>query len=255
MLKISNLCFSYSKNSPLVLDDISFELPKGQIGILLGKNGSGKTTLFKNLLGLCKPQKGSVKFDNTELLELSYGQRAQIIGYVPQHIQFGRLSVFDSILLGRISSFNYKACKEDYLEVEKIIDELKLEKIVYKNADELSGGEKQKIAIARALVQNPNVLIFDEPTGNLDISNEYLIIEEAKKISREKNITVLASLHDLNQALAFGDRFFFLKEGKIKYSGDKDIFSVDVINDIYGIKSKIIEVNNQKIVLGGFYEN
>lgn len=255
MLEISNLSFKYSKNSPTVLDNISMNLKTGEIGILLGKNGSGKTTLFKNILGLCNLQKGSIKSEDVELTRLSPKQRARIVGYVPQEIHFGDLTVFDSILLGRLSYFGFRAGKEDCAEVEKIIDELSLNEIANKNAEQLSGGEKQKIAIARALAQNPKVLIFDEPTGNLDIANEFLIIEEVKKISRAKNITILSSLHDLNQALALGDKFFFLKEGKIKYSGDESIITTETIKDVYGINTKILEIDNQKVIIGGINEN
>lgn len=255
MLKVENLSFKYNKTSPFVLDKVSLELPAGEIGILLGKNGSGKTTLFKNILGLCSPVSGSIYYEDTELTKLSYGERARIIGYVPQHIHFGALSVYDSILLGRISYFGIKAQKKDYEEVEKIIDELNLDKIAYKNAENLSGGEKQKVAIARALVKNPKLLVFDEPTGNLDIANEFLIIKEARKISREKGITIISSLHDLNQALQMGDKFYFIDGGKIKYSGDKNIFSTEIIKDVYGINSKIVEIDNQKVIVGGINEN
>ncbi|MCQ2592447.1 MAG: ABC transporter ATP-binding protein [Treponema sp.] len=260
MFRIEKLSFRYGKKSSLVLDNVSMELENGKIGIILGKNGSGKTTLFKNILGLCKPEKvdgfesGKIIFNDRELSDLSYRKRAQIIGYVPQQIHFGELCVFDSILAGRISYFGFKAGKKDFDEVERVINELELEKIAYKNAEELSGGEKQKVAIARALVQNPEILIFDEPTGNLDIANEYLIIEEAKKIAREKGITILASLHDMNLALNMGDRFFFLKDGKIKYSGDESVFSAEIIQDVFGIKAKIVEIDDRKVVVGGINE-
>ena len=96
-------------------------------------------------------------------------------------------------------------------------------------------------------------MIFDEPTGNLDIANEQLIIEEAKKLAREKNISVLSSLHDLNQALYFGDKFFFIKNGAVKYAGGKEIFTEEVIWDVFGITVKIVQINNQKVILGGYY--
>jgi len=255
MLEIKDLSFRYKKSSPVVLDNISLELPAGEIGILLGKNGSGKTTLFKNILGLCKPQSGSIKYDGVELTKISYKERAKIIGYVPQHIHFGSLSVFDSILLGRIAYFGFKTGEEDYEEVYKIIQELELTPISDKIAENLSGGEKQKVAVARALAQNPKLLVFDEPTGNLDIANEYLILEEAKKLSRQKNITIISSFHDLNQALVLGDKFFFMKNGEIKYSGDKDIFTTEILKDTYGIETKILNIDNQKVIIGGKYEN
>ena len=95
-------------------------------------------------------------------------------------------------------------------------------------------------------------MIFDEPTGNLDMANEQLIIQEAKKLAREKNISILSSLHDLNQALYFGDKFFFLKDGVVKYAGEKDIFTADIIKDIFDIDVKIVEIDNQKVILGGY---
>ncbi len=251
MLKIENLSFSYSKHSPAVLSGVTMELRAGEIGILLGKNGSGKTTLFKNILGIAAPNSGSILFDGEDILRMPKRERARRIAYVPQHIHFGSLSVYDSILMGRVSYFGMRAGKEDYAVVDEILSDMQLEDFAYRNAEELSGGEKQKIAIARALAQDPKLLIFDEPTGNLDIANEELIIEEAKKVAREKNIGILSSLHDLNQALYFGDRFFFLKDGTVKYSGPHDIFEPAVIKDIFDIDSRIIEIEGKKIILGG----
>lgn len=249
MLEIKDLQFSYGRKE-IVLDNINLILEPGQIGILLGKNGSGKTTLFKNILGICKPKSGEVTFDGKNLSKMTMRERASTVAYVPQHIHFGSLTVYDSILLGRISRFGLKACEDDFEAVERILTEMQLNNIASKNAEELSGGEKQKVAIARALVQEPKVLIFDEPTGNLDIANEELIIEEAKKIAKEKNIAVLSSLHDLNQAINFGQKFFFLKNGTIKYSGNKDIFTSEVLEDIYDIHTKILEIEGNKIILG-----
>lgn len=256
MLKIEDLRFSYSKRSAPVLNGINLELHDGEIGILLGKNGSGKTTLFKNILGIDAPSGGTIRFDGEDLLKLPKRDRARRIAYVPQHIHFGALTVYDSILMGRVSYFGLRAGKEDYDVVDRIMAEMKLEGFAGRNAENLSGGEKQKIAIARALAQEPKMLVFDEPTGNLDIANEELIIEEAKKVARGRNIAILSSLHDLNQALYFGDRFFFLKDGKVKYSGGQDIICPEIIKDIFDINSKIIEHDGKKIILGGKqYEN
>ena len=251
MINIQDLTFGYGKRSPRVLNGVTMSLGDGEIGILLGKNGSGKTTLFKNILGISTPDSGSITFDGEELLKMPKRERARRIAYVPQHIHFGSLSVYDSILMGRVSYFGLRAGKEDYNTVDKILADMHLESFAYRNAEELSGGEKQKIAIARALAQDPKMLVFDEPTGNLDIANEELIIEEAKKVAREKNISILSSLHDLNQALYFGDKFFFLKDGVVKYSGNSDIVNSEIIKDIFDITSRVIELEGKKIILGG----
>lgn len=251
MLNIENLHFSYGGSTD-VLRGADLELSQGEVGILLGKNGSGKTTLFKSLLGLVKPQRGSITFRGENLLKLNRLQRARRIGYVPQDIQFGALTVFDSVLMGRISYFGIRAGKEDYEAVEKLLADMGLLELAHRNVEELSGGERQKIAIARAMAQEPQMMVFDEPTGNLDIANEQLIIREAKKLAKEKNIAILASLHDLNQALALGDKFFFLKDGIVKYAGGKEVFTPEVIKDIFDADVELLEKDGRMVIVNKF---
>ena len=253
MLNVHDLHFRYSKGGKSVLSGASLELQQGEIGILLGKNGSGKTTFFKNILGIEKPLKGKITFEGENLLKMNRRDRAKRIAYVPQHIHFGDLTVLDSVLMGRISHFGMKAGVQDYIAVEKILEDMGLTEFAGRSAEALSGGEKQKIAIARAMAQEPKLMVFDEPTGNLDIANEHLIIEEARKLAREKNIAILSSLHDLNQALYFGDKFFLMKEGRVKYAGGKEIITEEVIRDVFDIDVKIVTINNQKVILGGYY--
>ena len=249
MLNVENLQFRYSAHGNPVLNGANLELKEGEIGILLGKNGSGKTTLFKNILGIEKPKKGAIRFDGENLLRMPRRERARRIAYVPQDIHFGALSVFDSILMGRVAYFGMKASPEDYIAVEKIIEDMGLSSFAHRNVDELSGGERQKIAIARAMAQEPKLMVFDEPTGNLDIGNEQLIIDEAKKLAKEKNIAILSSLHDLNQALAFGDKFFFLKNGVVKYAGGREMVTAEVVKDIFGVDVSIREIDGRTVVL------
>jgi len=251
MLQIQNLSFRYSKHGPEVLAGLDLSLETGEIGILLGKNGSGKTTLFKNIIGIEKPLRGSILLDGEDLLSLPRKERAKRVAYVPQHIHFGSLTVYDSVLMGRIAFFGMQPGREDHEAVRRVLAEMQLESFSERNAEALSGGEKQKIAIARALVQDPKLMVFDEPTGNLDIANEELIIEEAKKLARDKQITILSSLHDLNQALYFGDQFFFLRDGRIIRSGGEEVMEPDIIQETFGIHSRIIHADGKKIILGG----
>ena len=251
MLRVENLTFRYSKFSRPVLNGASLELKPGEIGILLGKNGSGKTTLFKNILGIHKPGSGRILFEGQDLVKMSRKERARRIAYVPQEIHFGALTVFDSILLGRISYFGMKSGDGDYKAVEKILMDMHLEEYAFRMVDALSGGERQKIASARAMAQEPRLMVFDEPTGNLDIANEQLIIEEARKLAKEKNIAILSSLHDLNQALTFGDKFFFLKQGTVTYAGGREIITPEVIRDTFDVAVRIREIDGQTVVLNG----
>jgi len=244
MLEIKDLTFSYSSRSPKVLDGVSLTLGDGETGILLGKNGAGKTTLFKAVLGIVKPTSGSITMNGRELSRLSRRERAGLIAYVPQDVRFGDLSVYDTVLSGRMAKFGLRAGADDH-------EEMGLEELASRSAQALSGGESRKVAIARALAQEPTLLVFDEPTGNLDIANEQLIIEEMKKLSRERGMSILTSLHDLNQALAAGDRFFFMKNGKIRFSGGKDSFSESVIEEIYDAKVSIVDINDKKIIING----
>lgn len=249
MLRIENLCFRYRKRDAFVLRGVSLELEAGEIGVILGKNGSGKTTLFKTILGILSPEKGTLKYDGADLTKMRSKERARRIAYVPQDIRFGALSVMDCVLLGRISYFGLRAGPEDYAAAERVLRDMGLEAFARRNAEELSGGERQKIAIARALIQEPGLMIFDEPTGNLDIANEQLILEEARRLAGEKHIGILCSLHDLNEAFAFGDRFFFIKDGFVKYAVEKEETREEMINDTFDTCVRIVEVEGRKIVL------
>lgn len=251
MLTIQNLSYRYGRRGAPVLNGVDLTLARGEIGILLGRNGSGKTTLFRNILGLCTPDSGSIRLDGLEMTSLSPRRRARYIAYVPQDIRFGELTVFDSVLLGRLSRFGLQAGAADHAAASQVLEELGLSALSGRNVTELSGGERQKVAIARALVQEPQLLVLDEPTGNLDIANEQLLMRLAKKAAQERHIAVLSSLHDLNQALSLGDRFFFLKDGVITCTVPRDGVTSGILRDALGGDLRLVEVEGERIVLHG----
>ena len=143
MLKVDDLRFRYTKGGKAVLNGVTLELNQGEVGILLCKYCSGMTTLFKNILGIEKPESGSVLFDGENLAKMKRRERARRIAYVPQHIHFGELSVLDSVLMGRVSYFGMQASREDYEVVEKILEDMELLDFAHRSAEALSGGEKQ----------------------------------------------------------------------------------------------------------------
>lgn len=252
MLDIKNLSYRYSKKSPFVLKDLKLSLPKGQVGILLGPNGAGKSTLFKILIGLYRPLEGSILFDGENLMKMKRKERAKAIAYVPQNITFGDLSVYDTVLSGRLSSFGLFPGEEDKEEVDKILAEMGLTAFSARNVNSLSGGERQKVAIARALSQEPKLLIFDEPTGNLDIANEHLILSTAQSLAHGPHqLAILVSIHDLSLALNFGDIFYLLKDGAIKYSGDQASINETNLTDVYGIPIEIATFKDHKFITAG----
>lgn len=250
MLDIRDLSVRYAPHAPWVLNGVDLHLERGQIGIMLGKNGAGKTTLFKTILGIQKPSRGSIRFDGEDLLSMRRRERAMRIAYVPQRIQFGALSVYETILLGRVARFGLKAGDGDRRVVLQISEAMQLQDLLDRNVETLSGGERQKVAIARALAQEPKLLVFDEPTGSLDLSNEQLILSEAKR-AKARGVGVLLSLHDLNEALALGDRFFLMKDGKIRFAGGREVLTEATIEDIFDAKVRIVNFEGQPHIIHG----
>lgn len=251
MLIVNNISFRYKKKDKDVLHDLSMELEQGQVGIILGPNGSGKTTLLKNILGIVKPDSGKIFFDDKDFIKLSRHEKAMCVAYVPQFIEFGSLSVLDTVMTGRIPYFGYRSSDEDTRIVMDVLKKLGIEDFADRNVDELSGGERQKVAIARALSQRPKLMIFDEPTASLDIGNEQMIVKEIRNLATNMNVSVLTTIHDINQAFSIGDVFFLIKNGSVRYKVTKDEITEEMLKDIYDADIRVLNIDDEKIVLGG----
>ena len=244
MLRVEDLTFGYSKKHPTI-KNVAISLEKGEVGVVLGPNGAGKSTLFKNILGLLKPQFGNVTIDGKDMINISSKDRAKSIAYVSQNVEMPMLSVYETILTSRIPYYTFAPTKRDREIVFKTIRDFGLEHYMNKMATNLSGGEKQIVAIARAMAQEPKVIIFDEPTSNLDISRELLLQDRIAKIAKENEVTVLMAVHDLNLAYDMGDKFFFLKDGEIVAQGGKDAFNEENILKTFNRECQIKEIDNQ----------
>ena len=247
MLKISNISFSYNKKVQ-VLEDISFEMVLGECVVLLGPNGVGKTTLLSLLLGNNKPQVGSISFDDKLINELSAKEKAGYISYVPQLVAGNDLTVYDTVLLGRLPYYKLYPSKEDIRLTNEYLEKFNLRHIRDKQTNQISGGERQIVSIVRGLIQQSKLLIFDEPTNNLDINAQLRILDLIKE-EKKNNKSFLISMHDINQALSIGDRFIFLKNGKIYEICKRNEIKEDIINNVYNVKSKIMKLEKGEFVI------
>ncbi|WP_432409156.1 ABC transporter ATP-binding protein [Wukongibacter sp. M2B1] len=247
ILTVQGLDFNYPSHR--VLKDISFSVEKGECVAVLGTNGTGKSTLLKCINRILKPQKGAVFIGENEIQKLKQTDLAQRIGYVSQSNQSFRTTVFDAILIGRKPYIKWDVTEKDLDIVNKIIEMLELEKYSLRYIDELSGGEFQKVLIARALAQEPDILMFDEPTSSLDLKNQLEVIKIIKEIVKSKGISAVVTIHDLNLALRFADKFILLKEGKIFAAGGIEIMTSQNIEFVYSVSVRVEHLKNTVVVV------
>ena len=247
MIEIKNISFSYAGND--VLKNISFEVGPGECVGILGNNGAGKSTLITCINKILTPKTGSIYIDNQDLLKMKRLEIAQRISYVAQKNEISQMTVFDIVLLGRKPYIKWGIEQKDIELCEEIIGQIGLSDFKLRYINELSGGELQKVMLARALVQQPRLLLLDEPTSNLDPKNQYEMLTLIKEMARERNISVLIVLHDLTLALRYCDKFLFIKSGAVYQYGDESVITEETLSVVYGISSTITEIKGRKIVV------
>ena len=250
MLSVNGLSFSYGNRK--VLEDISFDAEENQIISILGPNGTGKTTLLKCICNIHKPDSGSVMVDGRDVLTLNGRELAKNIGFVPQSVPMSRMTVFDSVLLGRRPYIELSVSRSDIQKVSDVLKALHMEDLSLRYLNEISGGEYQKVQIARAIVQEPKVLILDEPTNNLDMSNQHTTMHMVEDIVRSRGMCTIMTMHDINLAIHYSDRFLFVKDGLVKAYGGIDVITEDLIEDVYGVESEIIDHRGVPFVVPKF---
>ncbi len=249
MLSVNELKFLYRNRD--VLRGIGFSVGHGQVVAVLGPNGVGKTTLLKCLNRILRPMAGTVFLDDENLLGLPTLDIARRVGYVPQRVETGRLTAFDAVLLGRRPHIGWDVKPHDLAVVDAVFRKLAMEHLRLNLIDEMSGGELQKVAIARALVQEPKVLLLDEPTASLDLKNQVAILTTIREVVKDHGIAAIMSMHDLNQALRFADTFIFLKNGRVHAHGGHGIVTPAVIEEVYGLPVMIGELGGVRCVIPG----
>jgi len=240
-LEIRELSFSY-KSRP-VLKKVSFEVNSGEIVSILGPNGSGKTTLLKCISRLLKP-KGTILIDGIDVNDMRQRELARVFGYVPQRaLNVLPCSVFDAVMIGRRPYIGWGSGKQDKEVVFNVLRLMGMEDMALRPFDGISGGEMQKVLIAKALAQEPKLLLMDEPTSNLDLRHQLDVLRIIGEIVEEKNVSALIAMHDLNLAAKFSDKIILLKKGEVYDDGDpRSVITQKSIRSVYGVEA-IVEEN------------
>ncbi len=247
ILEANGIEFRYKSKE--VLKDIEFHLEKNEILSILGPNGVGKTTLLKCMNTILKPQNGTILVDREDVLKLEQKEIARRVGYVPQRCEPARLTAFDAILLGRMPHMKWNVSPEDIKKVEETIKKLHLEDMALRYIDELSGGELQKVGIARAIAQNPKLLLLDEPTSSLDLKNQLGILDTVREVVRNENVSAIITMHDLNLAFRYSDKFLFLKDGTIFAAGSMEDITPQIIQEVYGVPVTIQNYMDHAVII------
>lgn len=247
-LEVKDLRFGYSASREVV-KGVSFSAEEGECIAVLGINGVGKTTMLKCINRIIRPTSGEIFVDGKSIQSMDGNTLAQQIGYVPQGCEFADGSVFDTVLLGRKPFIKWDVTQRDLEIVQNVLHTMSLEEYANRNVNALSGGEKQKISIARALAQQTPILLFDEPTSNLDIKNQLDVLDITKRVVREQNLTAIVIIHDLNLALRFADRFLVMKDGCVYAFGDQSVVNTKTISEVYGVQADVVKYGEHHVVI------
>lgn len=247
MIEVRNISFSYGRHT--VLKDISFTAEPGDCVGILGNNGVGKSTLITCMNKIRKPDRGTVRINGKRIFDMSRLELARNVAYVAQKNEMSQTTVYDAILLGRKPYMTWGMNCADYALCDEMLERVGMTAFKLRNVNELSGGEAQKVMLARAFVQQPKLLLLDEPTSNLDPRNQYEMMKLVRQMAQEQGITVLVVIHDLNLALRCCNRFLFIKDGEVYDYGDESVVTEKALLDVYGIKASLLTYDNKKFAI------
>lgn len=238
MLKVENLSFSYGREG--ILKDICFSAEPGKITVLIGTNGAGKTTLLNCLTHRLKGG-GKIVLDEQDLSGLSFEKRSELISYLEQStLCDAALNVFEVILLGRMGRLGFRISKENHDAVNQMMRLLHLENLAGRNISELSGGQRQMVFIAQALVREPRLFILDEPVSALDLNHQFHLMDFLKTRTREKGYTTIITLHQLDLAAQYADHLVILHNDQVYREGPPEkILNEGIFHDVYQLNCEI----------------
>lgn len=244
---VNGLMFSY--NSAPVLNKVHLEAKSGEILSIVGPNGSGKSTMLKCLNRLLRPSEGSILLDGENIHDFDANALAKNIGMVPQ--SEGRpfpSTVFETILAGRKPHMKWRPSQGDKEKVASVINDLGLSSIALRDIHKLSGGQRQKVYIGRALAQEPQVLLLDEPTTSLDLKHQIEVLEMIRRLT-SIGVTSIMAIHDLNLAATYSDKIVMLNKGTVVAAGGVEVLNPQTINEVYGVDVEIIKSRKRHIIV------
>lgn len=247
-VSLNEVSFSYPGAD--ILHDITFSIGPGEMTGLIGPNGSGKSTLIKCMDTILKPR-GSILLNGRDIHTLERVDVARNIGLVPQNGTSAMSStVFETVLMGRRPHSAWRISTQDIDKVAHALERLGIGDMAMRDFSSLSGGQKQMVLLARAICQEPEVLLLDEPTSALDIRHQLEVLEIVNHLVKERNMSVIIALHDLNLGARYTDSMVMLREGKIFSAGKPaDLYTPDMIREVYGVMAEIISVHGKPHVV------
>ncbi len=252
ILRVHGLQFNFGSSQ--ILHGISFSVRKGTICGLLGPNASGKTTLLKCINGLLAASGGYIDARGERVGRLSRTEIARIMAVVPQqtHVVFS-FTVLDIVVMGRAPMLENSSSpgKKEYEGAQEILEHLKISHLATRYFNQLSGGEKQMVLLARALYQNPQILLLDEPTSHLDFKNQFLILDMVRLLTIEKELTTLITLHDPNLANRYCDQVIMLRKGALLQNGlSQVVMQAENLAEVYDMEVSVESTNKgQKVII------
>ncbi len=247
-LQVEGVRFRY--DSRPVLEDVSFAVQRGELCSVLGNNGAGKSTLLKCLARILRARAGTVHLAHEDIASLTGQELAKRLSYVAQRgNEPARLTVFDAVLQGRKPHISWSIRQQDLVVVEEVLASLHMSELSFRYLDQLSGGELQKVVIARALAQEPEVLLLDEPTSNLDLRNQLDVMGLVRRMTKEKGMAVLVAIHDINLALRFSDTFLLMHEGSVLACGGAEALTPTTIHTTYGVSVRLLKDGDQTLIV------
>ncbi|MBQ8180332.1 MAG: ABC transporter ATP-binding protein [Candidatus Methanomethylophilaceae archaeon] len=252
-LKMESVSFGYGRTGPDVIHDINLELNEPGLYCIIGPNGVGKSTMIKCINRIFKPRSGRVLLNGTDVSQMRLKEVSRLIGYVPVSTNdVFSMPVMDAILLGRQNRTRWRTTPEDIDIVNRVMRMFNIQDLAMSSFNHLSAGQHQKVAICRGIVQEPEMLILDEPTANLDVQHQVYVTELLRGMAIQEGMIVLMISHDLNITAKYAHKVIVMDGGTIVETGlPEEVITEDLINRIYNVECKI-EMHQGKphIVLG-----